>query len=361
MYHFFLSIFWRENPMALLRHFRRAGFTLIELLVVIAIIAILIGLLLPAVQKVREAAARIKCANNLKQLGLACHNYHDVNGQLPKASTTQAGYFYSPADWGWLARILPFVEQNNIYQVCNVPNGPLLANGSAVGPLTFTPPLFLCPSDPSGITSWNHNADLVYVAGIQTPVGVTNYFACLGANWGGDPCPDGWGNQTWWGGLDLRWCNPSTVPSNPPAPGSISPYSCSGLAYGDGAFTGYESPAGGYWYGERGGVPFSAITDGLSNTFLAGEGLVQASYWNWWALGNGSMRTCAIALNATQANGQPYTAMDWPNNFHFGSGHINGAQFVYCDGSVHFVTNSIAQAVYRATATRAGGEVNVSN
>src|SRR6202158_5775374 len=140
---------------------RRSAFTLIELLVVIAIIAILIALLVPAVQKVREAAARAQCTNNLKQLALACHNYHDAQKTLPRDGTALfPATSHGPPQgtgccgiaaphWSWIARILPYIEQSAMFKQAGIPDTNMNANADVKAVLGMVIPMLSCPSDDS--------------------------------------------------------------------------------------------------------------------------------------------------------------------------------------------------------------------
>src|SRR5438132_1344892 len=140
---------------------RRRGFTLIELLVVIAIIAILIGLLVPAVQKVRQAAARIQCANNLKQIGLALHNYHDSTGGFPPAKIT------APTVHAWTVLILPYLEQDNLFRRYRMDRdwNDAATNDADPGGVNQTVLKgYLCPAAPSGRLADRHRGVTDYDA-----------------------------------------------------------------------------------------------------------------------------------------------------------------------------------------------------
>jgi prepilin-type N-terminal cleavage/methylation domain-containing protein/prepilin-type processing-associated H-X9-DG protein len=308
----------------------RRGFTLVELLVVIAIIAVLIGLLLPAVQKVREAANRTQCQNNLKQLGLAVHSYHQALANLPPnyyggydASGAIGGYTALSKSWSWLAMILPYLEQENLYHRGNIPNSTLAGSG-VTNQVVKT---FLCPSDPGPATYFNYS---FHMAGMT--VGRTNYMGVAGANW----C---WGSYP----------NAGTVPSDNAWP------TCEANRNGDGLFWAmqYETP-----------LRLLSITDGTSNTFMIGEEVYRPTVASTganlmcfaWAHGGVTYRTCAIPPNLFKAGSAPYDASDWVNSDGFKSLHPGGLHFALADGSVRFIAESIPLSLYRALATRAGHE-----
>jgi prepilin-type N-terminal cleavage/methylation domain-containing protein/prepilin-type processing-associated H-X9-DG protein len=311
---------------------RRPGFTLVELLVVIAIIAVLIGLILPAVQKVREAASRMTCRSNLRQIALATHAYHDAHRTLPVNSLQAVGPggeqgLYGPQSraWSWLARLLPYVDQDNLSRHGNIPWNTLYDSREVVAaPVT----LFLCPSDTAfGRGARDDAADI----GLRIPpapdtppyipAGQTNYKGVSGANW-------------MWG--DDRWHNPGTNGQ------------WDGLTYGDGLF--YRSD---FRYPKS----LTSISDGTSNTFMIGEDVPEKNKWCSWPYANNAVGTCAIAPNARRADGREYDPSDWGNVYSFRSRHPGGLQFAYADCSVHFIGDSIDLKVYRAMATIRGGEV----
>jgi prepilin-type N-terminal cleavage/methylation domain-containing protein len=321
---------------------RRAhGFTLIELLVVIAIIAVLIGLLLPAVQKVREAAARSACQNNLKQIALAVHNYHDANNIFPVNTliTDQQNNWISP-NWSWLARVLPYVEMDSLYRQANIPKNNL---GDTTGSPTTKDlcatqiKTFLCPTDPD--SNAGPRTDRANLVGML--VGVTNYKGVSGANWGWytnaalNP-PNDSGAPPFIA-TESRWINPSTIDG-----------SYNGLNDGDGLFFRAD-----YRHQHK----ITDITDGTSNTFMVGEDLPAKNIHCAWPFANTANGTCGIGPNAKRLNGTEYTPSDWPNLYAFRSLHLGGLQFAMADGSVVFVKDSIDPATYRALATIRGAEV----
>ncbi|MBA4191791.1 MAG: hypothetical protein C0467_27750 [Planctomycetaceae bacterium] len=298
--------------------FVRIAFTLIELLVVIAIIAVLIGLLLPAVQKVRAAAARTKCSNNLKQIALAVHGYHDAKNRFPENTLAGAGGPYGPQTkaWSWLARILPYTEQNSLYQQTSDLARTLYdAQNVVVTPVK----LFLCPSDTAG-SPRSDAADL----GVWNPPFIdaapTNYKGVSGANWG-------WGDPKWKNlGVNGSW---------------------DGLNQGDGVFYRVD------WQAPKG---FQAISDGTSNTFLIGESLPDFTHWFAWAYANSSSATCAIPPNVPFPPDDDY-AWNWEYSTTFRSRHSGGLNFALADGSVRFIADNVDLKTYRALATIRGGEI----
>ena len=295
---------------------RVRGFTLIELLVVIAIIAILVALLLPAVQQAREAARRTSCKNNLKQIGLALQNYHDVHGTFPPGwIAVNAFGFPSAHDGGsgigWAAMILPQMEQDNTWRLFN-------SRTSLVDPLNAAfirvqMPAYKCPSDPQP-----EYFDLVEEGGtaVLAKAPVANYVGSFGTE-------------------ELHGCEN--------APG-VAPVTRSGQCRGDGYF----------FHNSK--MRIADVTDGGSNTFIVGERRTSRQL-GWYSTWPGMFAEAEEAFQRVLG-----VADHTPNDPHmhfddFSSNHTGGAQFCLGDGSVRFISNSISDVVYKNLATVGGGEI----
>ena len=310
-----------------MRRSHRTAFTLIELLVVIAIIAVLIALLLPAVQQAREAARRTQCKNNMKQIGLAFHNYHDSLNCFPVNFAVRgsgAGQAIVDTGHSWLTMILPYIDQAPLYNTINH-NGPLAGNAVNIAAANTVLPAYLCPSD-----SGNGNGRLGNRSDYNvTPPGtwgVTNYKACAGSNWA-------WGLAAW---------NPVSSPIGKNAGNT------DGLNRGNGILCSNQDNG-------NGPTRMRDVSDGTSNSFAVGEALPAWTQWNWWYNPNASTATCAMPLNLV--NKRPLNVGDWPNNYSFASMHVGGGHFAMADGSVRFVSETIDLNIYRAAATIGSNEV----
>lgn len=319
---------------------KRSAFTLVELLVVIAIIGILVGLLLPAVQAAREAARRMSCGNNLKQMGLAMHNYEGVYKKMPPALFGANRLTGEPSGedddgFGWMVALLPFIEQQNLYNRMQV-NGHFGVLGNQSIRSVYYPAI------PSGSIF---------------PGGDTIISAYR--------CP----SSALPSHVPTQWLVPG---SNLVGGGSIPAQHPMAVGH---ATTDYKA-GGGSCYGdfgvmhklwEGGGARFADITDGLSNTIMSGESSyvttttsasarrttapVAFRDWPTWigAFGDGQDETTRIngrtnsPINAGTNPSQMYFAINDDNAFSY---HPGGAQFVFSDGSVQFLSQDLAIATY---------------
>jgi prepilin-type N-terminal cleavage/methylation domain-containing protein len=285
---------------------RARGFTLIELLVVMAIIAVLIGLLLPAVQKVREAANRTACGNNLKQLGLAVHAYHDVNRKIPYSRIE--GY----ATWAVL--LLPYLEQGNLYQAWRFDR--TYYDQDEPVPRTAPVPVYFCPSRRSAATPprASVSGDVPDGGGRDHTPGALADYACAANSLGYS---------------DTGWAT-----SNPPA---------------DGAFIKIQSPSQ--------ALDFNSVTDGLSNTIFLGEKHVPLGHFgegdNFWdgSIYNGDKKGAFRAGDVGLAQSPADAATC------FGSYHPGVCQFVMGDGGVRALPVATPLATLKLLIARNDGEV----
>ncbi len=334
---------------------RRRGFTLIELLVVIAIIAILIGLLLPAVQKVREAAARIRCSNSLKQLSIACHAYHDSRGSMPFSRKYDMWDTYT-----WTQLILPYIEQSNVYNgyvtlnqtpfvgAYPGPNGPIGNDPNQRTSRQTVISTFICPSDGGPYQNETTSTDYGFIRG--------NYRACTGSG-------DMYGAST----------DATTGP------------------WGKGVFgvTAGQSVDSTAAVKTR-GAGLTDITDGTSNTLLLAEGLspqIQPSTWGG-PLGSviygnmgGALFSASLTPNSSAPDrvwgpcpadqgdtGYKGPCLSLGGNAWFTpsaatahaaarSRHTGGVNAALADGSIRFFTDGTDVTAWRSMGTRAGGEL----
>ena len=316
------------------RHLRqRRAFTLIELLVVIAIIAILAAIQFPVFAKAREKARATSCASNLKQIGVALHNYADTYKALPYGSDYGNGNKHT-----WSAMLLPFIERQAHYDQFDF-NVPLVhANNT----LAVTTPVatYICPSDPQAnnpvLKNRGDSPGLNGGTTNPTNCAMLSYTACMGPT------------------------HPDNCPFCPSATPSQTNWCCQGCNFG--SFGGGCGVANGTFAGMFGRWPSSirlaAVTDGLSNTIMAGETLPAHYVWNGAFCPNFPVSGMSIPINTMEKDNGVHggSLILWAITSGYKSLHPGGAGFVLGDASVRFLSASIDHQLYAALGTRGGGE-----
>jgi prepilin-type N-terminal cleavage/methylation domain-containing protein len=299
---------------------RRRGFTLVELLVVLAIIAILIALLLPAVQKVRESANRTQCLNSLKQFGLACHQNVDVYGHLPTGGwgwswmgdPSRGSNESQPG--GWIYQILPFVEQQANYELAATLNGDMQLAGT---PLK----LFNCPSRRTGGPYPGYTSCFNFGGFTPSAYARADYAACAG-----DQSTD-------------------EIYPGPPS-----------LAAGDDPS--YPWPDTSFYTGvifQRSGIRLTDVLNGTSNTFLAGEKYLNPDNYR---TGNdpGDNENLYVGFDNDLSRTTDYAPMKdevgYQDTFIFGSAHTAGVQMLHCDGSAELISFTVDPTVFKRAGNR---------
>ncbi len=301
----------------------RRGFTLIELLVVIAIIAVLIALILPAVQNAREAARRVQCKNNLKQIGLAIHNFHDTYGRLPNGRLQSRGNEASTAQSIWTL-ILPYMDQAPLYATIDV-NRPMIPDNATA--LATPIPMYLCPSDPSEAVRTDR-----YLAGgtpFNHPAGALSYRGASGSNWNSGSYAHVEASGRFAGNGDSSCC-------------------------GNGMFTGGYFDHPDPLQRKEVFTKFAHVTDGLTNTIMTGETVNEWSTFGWWYWNNVTVGVSAFPLNICKS--PTVTCFNSSLNHGYNSKHTGGAHFGRADGSVVFISENVDMLVYYSIATINGSE-----
>jgi len=317
----------------------RNGFTLIELLVVIAIIAVLIGLLLPAVQKVREAANRTKCSNNLKQLSLACHTYHDTHGLFPPgAMVLPNGPSWQNLDWTankgtWLVYTLPYMEQGNLFKAIPnlyVPHFDSMGAAEQAGVLPTLLPYGRCPSD--GFNSENPTSNYVGSMGPECLDNFCNF----------EPYQQ-FCNMPQWG-----WTTSAD----------------DGTTDNAGDIRGMFARAGAK-------IALRDVSDGTTNTLFIGETLpsenIHMLVFHWYSTYGTQLNSTIIPINypvdendqswcGANSGGPQHSMTNNSVAWGFRSRHPQGANFAFVDGSIHFITQGIDYKTYQLLGCRNDGQ-----